>query len=260
LSSLDQAPAGPGIDDLVKSGFISQREIDNARQMRGTPAYESFRNDPQYAGVMKLLEGERGLYSLREATGALKLQAAEAHRKAYFSNLEHYLEVGFFSLLFLSPFFLLIYYSRPGAGINPQALAERQTLPYVGIAGSLYNHLAVLTLLPLVCYPVGFLLLGLTRVIVPAWVLLALEAAVVLLIVLLQYVRIAKAQADNPKSELAPLRLFLWAFLGQFVASRAGFALMIFHPATGEDYAVFWFFASLIAPVVVVGSLSSHAH
>jgi hypothetical protein len=135
---------------LIKSGFISQQEIDPARQMRGTPAYESFRNDPQYAELIRLLEGERGLYNLREATGAVKVQAAQAHRKAYFSCLKEYLQNGFLGLLFLSPIFRLVYYSRPGAGINPQALAEGQVARYVGIAGSMYNRLAVRTLLPMI--------------------------------------------------------------------------------------------------------------
>ncbi len=258
LSSLDQAPAGPGIDDLVKSGFISQREIDNARQMRGTPAYESFRNDPQYAEMIRLLEGERGLYNLREATGPVKLQAIEAHRKAYFRNLEQYLQNGFFALLFLSPIFLLIYYSRPGAGINPQALAEGQMARYVAIAGSLYNNLAVLTLLPLICYPVGYMILDRSRVLVPGWILLGFETTVVLLTLLPQYSRIAKAKADNLKPELTPLRVFLAAFLGQFVASRAVFALMIIQSEPNGGFAALWFFASLIAPLVVVGALSSH--
>jgi len=260
LSSLDQAPGGPGIEDLVKSGYIPQQLIDNARQMRGTPAYENLRKDPQYAGMIRLLEGERGLYNLREATGAAKLQAVEAHRKAYYKNLEHYLQIGFCALLFLLPISLLIYYSRPGAGIIPLALAEGQTARYAALAGSLQNHLAVLTLLPLVCYPAaGFALAG-SRMDEP-WSILVLtgfETVAVLLVALFQYIRIAKARAEYLKSELAPLQIFLAVFLGQFVASRTGFALMFFHPAAGGGFIVIWFFASLIAPLLVLGALAFH--
>ena len=68
---------------------------------------------------------------------------------------------------------------------------------YVAIAGSLYNNLAVLTLLPLICYPVGYLILDRSRVLVPGWILLGFETTVVLLTLLLQYGRIAKAKAGN---------------------------------------------------------------
>ena len=208
--------------------------------------------------MVRLLEGEQGVYSLREATGSVKLQAVEAHRKAYFRNLERYLQVGFLGLLFLSPILLLIYYSRPGAGINPQALAERQTASYVGVAGSLHNLLAVLTVLPMVCYPVGFMALERNRLDEPGWILLGFETVVVFLTLFLQYVRIRNAEADNLKSELTPLRVFLGAFVVQFLVSRAGFVTLFLNPRSAEEFALLWFFGSIIAPLVVVGSLSSH--
>jgi type II secretory pathway pseudopilin PulG len=117
LSSLGQTPAGPGIDDLIKSGYIPQQLIDRAREMRGTPAYERLRNDPEYSDALKMLEGEPGLYSMREATGPVKLAAVEAHRKAYYNSLEHYFEIGFFALIFLSPIFVVICLYR---GVNPR--------------------------------------------------------------------------------------------------------------------------------------------
>src|SRR5439155_252935 len=156
LASLEESRAGPSLDGLVRNGYIPQRLIEQVRAMRGTPAYEKYRSDPQYADAVRLLEGGQGIYSLRESTGPVKLQAVEAHRKAYFKSLQRCLKVGFLGLLFFTPILLLIYYSRPGAGINPRALAECQTARYAGVAGSLHNLLAVLTLLPLICYPVGF--------------------------------------------------------------------------------------------------------
>ena len=46
FASLDRQPAGPGIDDLVKNGYIPQQLIEHAREMRGTPAYEKYRRGP----------------------------------------------------------------------------------------------------------------------------------------------------------------------------------------------------------------------
>lgn len=258
FASLENPRTGPNLDDLVKSGYVPQKLIDHARNMRGTPAYEKYRSDPQYVGVVRLLEGGQGIYSLREATGPVKLQAVEAHRKAYFKSLQRYLQVGFLGLLFLTPVLLLIYYSRPGAGISPQALGEGQTAHYVGVAGSLHNLLAVLILLPLICYPVGFFALERSRMDEPGWILVGFETVAVLLTLLLQQLRIATAAAGNLKLELAPLRVFLGAFLVQFIVSRAGFVLMILHPRDVEGFAILWFLASIIAPLVVLGSLSSH--
>ena len=258
LASLEESRAGPSLDGLVRNGYIPQRLIEQVRAMRGTPAYEKYRSDPQYADAVRLLEGGQGIYSLRESTGPVKLQAVEAHRKAYFKSLQRCLKVGFLGLLFFTPILLLIYYSRPGAGINPRALAECQTARYAGVAGSLHNLLAVLTLLPLICYPVGFYALERNRMEEPGWMLLGFEMFVVLLTVILQYIRIANAEADNLKLELAPLRVFLSAFLAQFVVSRVGFASMVLDHRSTEDFAVIWLFASILAPLVVVGSLSSH--
>ncbi|TMQ01820.1 MAG: hypothetical protein E6L09_01775 [Verrucomicrobia bacterium] len=258
FASLEGQRAGPGLDELARSGLIPQRLIEHAREMRGTPAYEKARSDPQFAAAIRLLEGAQGIYSLREATGPVKVRAVEAHRKAYFKYLERYLQIGFLGLLFLSPILLLIYYSRPGAGLNPKALAEEQTARYVGVAGSLRNLLAVLTLLPLICYPVGFFALERNRMEDPGWILLGFETVVVLLTVFLQYARIANAEADHLKPELAPLRVFLGAFLGQFVVSRAGFASIFLQARGAEGFAAIWFLASIIAPLVVVGSLDSH--
>src|ERR1051326_3338461 len=258
LASLEEQRSGPSLDELVKSGYITQRLVEQARAMRGMPAYEKYRTDPQHAAAVRLLEGAQGVYTLREATGAVKLRAVEAHRKAYFKRLQQYLKVGFLGLLFFTPILLLIYYSRPGAGIHPQSLVAGQTARYVGVASSLQNLLAVLTLLPLICYPVGFIALEQSRTKDPGLILLGFEMVVVLLTVLLQHLRLANAEADNLRPELATLRVFLGAFFVQFVVSRVGFASMFLHSGTAEEFGVLWLFASIIAPLVVEGCLSSH--
>jgi type II secretory pathway pseudopilin PulG len=257
FASLEEPRAGPNLDDLVRNGSLPQKLVDHARDMRGTSAYEKYRSDPEYAAVVRLLEGAQAIYNLRVATGPVKLQAVEAYRKTYFKNLQRYLQTGFLGLLFLSPLLLLIYYSRPGAGIKPKALGEAQTARYVEVAGSLHNMLAVLILLPLVCYPVGFLALEQSRSQEPAWILLGFETAVVWFTLLLQYIRTAAAP-DNLKPELAPFRILLGAFLAQFVISRAGFVLAYFHPQEAEGFTLLWVFASIIAPLGVLGTLSAH--
>ena len=257
LASLEEPAPGPTIEAMVKSGYIPQRLIDHARDMQGTPAYQKYRSDPQFAAVVRLLEGAQGNYNLREATGPVKLQAVEAHRKAYFKKLQRDLMGGFLCLLFLTPVLLLIYYSRPGAGINPQVLADVRTAQYIKIAGTLHNHLALLTLLPLICYPAGFYIFAQSRMENPAWMLLGIEAFVVIIALFSQYSRIA-ACPDNLKTEVAPLRVFLVTFLVQFVISRGGIILMALHPQAAGGFIMLWFLASIIAPLVVLGASGSH--
>ena len=153
---------------------------------------------------------------------------------------------------------LLLYYARPGAGINPEALAQPQTARYVQLAGSAYNVLGVLTLLPLICYPFGFL--ALEHGVVPGtgWILLGFETVVVFSTLIPQLLRIGRAEAENLRPEMAPLRVFAGAFLVQFLVSRAGFATMVIHSPPGEGFAVLWFLGSIIAPLVVSGGLGSH--
>ena len=257
LASLSEPNTGPTIEDMVKSGYIPQRLIDHARDMQGTPAYQKYRSDPQFAAVVRLLEGAQGNYNLREATGPVKLQTVEAHRKAYFNKLQRDLMGGFLCLLFLTPVLLLIYYSRPGAGINPQVLTDARTAQYIKIAGTLHNHLALLTLLPMICYPAGFFIFAQSRMENPAWMLLGIETLIVFLTLFTQHTRTADCP-DNLKSEVAPLRVFLGAFLAQFVISRGGIVLMALHPQDAGGFMMLWFLASIIAPLVVLGASGSH--
>ncbi len=259
LASLDQQTTGPSLDELVNGGYIPRRLIEHAREMRGTPAYERYRKDPQYAEVMRLLEDERGMYSLREATGPVKLQSAAAHRKAYFKSLEEYLGIGALAALFLSPVFLLFYYARPGAGIHAQALAQTQLERYVQLAASSYNLLGLLIVLPVVCYPFGFLALERKAGEMTGWILMGFEAVVVLISLVLQLLRLRRAEGGNLAREIPPLRAFTGAFLFQFLISRAGIAWLLIHPPfRGEGFAVVWFLGSALAPLVVLGGLGSH--
>ena len=88
---------------------------------------------------------------------------------------------------------------------------------------------------------------------VPGWLLLGFETTGVLLTVFLLYIRMEDPKFDDLKSELAPLRVFLGAFLGQFIASRAIFIFMVLHPWFeqwfGEAFFVVWFLGSIIAPL-----------
>jgi len=258
FASLHRRPTGPGIDELVRTGYLSRRLIEHAREMRGTPAYEKYRKDPQYAEVIRLLEAERGTYSLREATGPLKLRSAEAHRRAYFARLGHYLQTGFCVLLLLAPVLLLIYYSRPGAGINPQALTQKQSRRYVEAAGLTHNLLAVLTLLPLLWYPVGFLALERSGLSDPGWLLLVFETAVVLGTLTFLDFRIVNAATEGLAPEMRPLRAFPGAFLLQFLLSRLGFSFLALYPQLGESFGLLLLLGSIIAPLVVLGGLSAH--
>jgi len=257
FASLKLPRIGRSIDDLIRTGYVSERLIEHARSMRGTPAYEKFRADPEYAALVRLLEGERGIYSLREATGPVKLQAAEAERKAYFKKVREYSLAAFLGLLFLSPFLLLVYYSRPGAGINPSVLGESQTGRYAEVAGASYNLLAVLTLFPLICYPIGIMAIRGSGVGGSVWILVAFETVVVLVTLFLQNIRLEKAAADNLKPQVGPLRSALTAFLTQFVVSRVGFLMMYLYPDGVGGFAILWFLGSIIVPLMVLGLLSS---
>ena len=259
FASLEEQRTGPSLDDLVRDGYVSPRLIEFARGMKGTPAYEKYRSDPQYAPMVRLLENTQGTYNLREATGPVKVQAALVHRQVYFKNLGRFLQIGFLTLLFQSPILLLIYYWRLGSGINRQALAEDPALArYVKLAGSLHNALAVLTLLPLICYPVGFIISEQSRSDNPGWILLSFETTVVLLALLLQFLRLTNAPNDALKPDVIRLRVFVTAFLIQFIISRVGFAWIFQAPDAFGGFILVWGFGSIGAPLFVLGSLGVH--
>lgn len=263
FSSLgQQQPASPGLDSLIRDQYISPKILEHIRSMQGTPAYESLRRDPQYAEIFRLLENEKGNYNLREATGLVKLQSVEAHRKAYFKKLTTVIKLGFLGLLFLLPIFLLIHYARPGAGIFTNALASAQDRKYVEIASSSYHLLGALVLCPFLFYPLGGYFCDQWNINNPGWVLLGLEVGVVIITLVLQFIRISLAASDRMEKEMAPLRMFMAAFLGQFILSRLGFVVFSLHLVYFEDFGgwfvLLWGLGSLIAPLIVLGGLNGH--
>jgi hypothetical protein len=260
FASLGEKSTGPGLDRFVKNGLISQKLIDHVQSLRGTPAYEALRNDPQYAAILREVEGGGGLYSLREATGPIKLQANESHRRAYFNRLKGALQVIFCGTLFLLPIFLVVYYARPGVGIFPKISDSEENRRYVALASTTYHLLAALTLFPMLYYPFGAFFCDRWRMENPGWTLLAFEAVVVFVAIALQLVRISKAKDYRFGGELEPLRVYLGAFLGQYICSRLGFVLAVFHPATVDGgFFLFWMLGSVVAPLVVLSSLSAQA-
>lgn len=258
FASLSPRRSGPSLDDLVRDGYISSREVEFARRMRGTPAYERFRSNPDFAEALRILEGAHGTYNLREATGPLKLQATEAYRMAYFRKLRDYLKIAFFGLVFCTPLFLVIYYSRPGAGRGQEAVPDARSSRYAAIATSLHNVMGALILVPLACYPIGLLALEPIDLRQPGWLLLALEVFAVLVTLLAQYDRIVTAASQNLKTEMAPLRVYLASFLIQFLFSRFVFVLLFLKPRDAEILIACWAIASVIAPLVVLAALGSH--
>lgn len=247
------------VEDWVNNGYVPRRLIEQVQNLRDTPAYQKFRADPQYAELFPLLEGNRGLYSLRELTGPLKLRAAASHREAYFRKLKRSFQVGFLGLLFLSPVLLLIYHLRAGTAIHSREWQERDSALYVKVAGSIHNTIAALILLPLVCYPVGILALErFTDQI--GWILLSFETAVVLVTFFIQHQRTATRAGAPPVPELAALRVFMGAFFAQFTVLRAAIVVAILFLPDGEGFAILLFIASFVAPLMVLGTLNSNIH
>lgn len=260
FSSLgQQQPASPGLESLIRDQYISPKILDRIRSLQGTPAYEALRRDPQYAEIFRLLENRNGNYTLREATGLVKLQSAEAHQKAYFKKLTAAIKVGFLGALFLLPIILLFHYARSGKGIFPDTLATAQNRKYVEIASSTYHLLGVLILCPFLFYPLGAYFCDRLDVDNPGWLLLFLESVVVIITLVLRFVRISVAASDHLEKEMAPLRMFVLAFLGQFIFSRLGFVVFSLHPMYFEEsFVLFWGLGSVVAPLFVLGGLSTH--
>lgn len=258
FASFDQQPTGLMLDDIIRSGGVTPNLIERIRSMRETPGYEFYRKDPQFAEVIRLLENDQGLYNLREATGPAKLHSAENHRKLYFKSLRLSLALGVVTSLFLAPVFLLLRYLLRGPNLGQLAGAEKQTARFVQLATSSYNLTAVLTLLPVISYPIGILLLCQSMGEHALWVLLALENIAVLLTLGPQYLRLRRAEAENIGLEVTILRVFVGAFLTQFVVSRAGVAWMMSHPMyDNEGFVAFWVLGSVVAPLVILAGLDS---
>ncbi|HSY17408.1 MAG TPA: MG2 domain-containing protein [Candidatus Acidoferrales bacterium] len=264
FASLEERPPGRTLAQLVKDGYVPQSMVDYVQEMRGTPYYEQMRQDPEYAELFKLLEGEGSIYNLRATTGPMKLKQAEMQRKAYFNHLEQFASVGFVGLLILAPIFLFFHSSRPSAGIKTGILLEKEAVEYVRHANGLYNSIGLLTLLPMLGYPLGLYIFdrydafGRYYGDEQVWILFGLESAIVLLTVFMQYLRLASMGTGRLVSELAPLRIFITAFLIQFVVSRSGIILIASYHGPDEAFTILWFLGSIIAPLIVLGSLGSY--
>jgi hypothetical protein len=251
---LETPNTGLTIEDLVKNGEIPQRLIDHAREMRGTPDYEKLRANPDFAEALRLLEGTQDTYNFRAATGAVKQQAVEAQRRAYFNKLETWLFIGFLALLFMSPVLLIIYHWRPGAGINLETLDE-ETAEYAKTANTLHQCLSLLAVMPFIYYFLGGMVLEQNRMDYALWLLVGFEVLAVVVALYLQWIR----SATGLNNEMFPLRLSLLAFLIQFLVSRGGvMLLLLLDNRTTENVMPLWILASIIAPLVVVGANGSH--
>ena len=262
FASLEAPRSGPDIDELMKNDPATRRMVEHARSLRGTPYYERLRGDPQFGSIIRLLENSEGTYSLRQATGAMKLQAAEAHRDRYFRGLKEYLQVGFFTLLFLSPVLLIIYHFRANiklANIKDLPLAglDSGVRHYLKVAGSFHNVMSALVLLPLVCYPIGAMAIDHFRSEDSGWTLLGFEATVVLITLLVQFLRTESAPG-NPSPEIAQLRVFVGVFFLQYVVSRGGFVLLCCQVNDPGLLLLFLGLASITVPLIFLGCLSSH--
>ena len=250
---------GPTLDEMVKNGYLPDKIVVHIRSMRGTPEYESLRKDPQYAAILQTMEGEGSLYNLRETTGPIKLQAVEAHRKAYFNRLKATLFVAFLGTLFLLPIFLIIYNARPGFGIFPKESDTEADRKYVQLAASSYGALAALTLCPLLFYPVGGYFCDRWDIRNPGWLLLAAEVAVVGVTLAWQFLRISSAKSLLSENELKPFKIYLGAFLCQFALSRLCISLVVIVPIEPDElFAFACVIGSLVAPLAVLASLSGH--
>lgn len=254
LASLQQRPSGSGMDELIKNGDPSaQNLVDQLRRFQGTPEYDSVRQDPQYAEAFRLLEGH-GLYTLREATGLIKLQATEAHRKAYFRRLENWLGNLFLMLVFLTPVVLLIFNSNRKVMINSGEAGTRGARA-AEVAIRVDNIIGALTVFPLMWYPAGLAIFHEQKA--EGWYLLAGETVAVCSILWLGFRKIFQSTAENLEWNMTPARFSLASFFVQFLFSRAGFAMMAISPPNSDDSWLFLIIGSLIAPLVIWGCYGS---
>ena len=262
FSTWSEKPGPSQLDDLTKGEYLTPRVLEHIRSLRGTPEYESLRGDPKYAALLREVEGgDGGTYTLREATGAIKLQMVEAQRRAYFNALKRYLMTALGGSIFLLPICLIIYYLSPAAIRRLGTLAVNQNARYAAVATSSYHLLAALTLCPLIFYPLGFMFFERFRIYDgrAGYSLLGFEALVVVLTLSVQMYSISKAKTDGLTRELTPLRSALAFFFLQYFLSRAGFVLLTISPNFyGEGFIPFLFLGSLVAPLVVLGGLGSH--
>lgn len=257
----EEAPTVSALDTLVKGNYLTPDLVERIRSMQGTPEYESLRADPQYGPILSRIDGEaRGIYSLHEATGPMKLRAVEAHRRAYFAALRKYLIVGICAAIFLLPVCLIIYWLSPAAKNRLGTFAPMQHAGYAAAASSTYHVLAALTVCPLVSYPFGAIIFDRLRIYDEhvGWSLLGFEFLVVLVTLAFQWSSLEKKNKEGLAGEIIPLKAGLAFFFLQFFLSRSGFVLIALSSNYDfEGFIPLLFLASLAAPLIVLGGLNS---
>ena len=257
-SLADGQPASLGLDELVKDGYLPVQVIDQIKGMRGTTAYEKLRQDPQYAEVMRAIDGEGGRYDLRDVTGPAKRYAVEAHRKAYFDRLKSTMVVLFVAGLFLLPVVLTIRGTSPAECVLVGAQDTEANRNYVKLFYSTYRLLSLLTLFPFLFYPLGGMIFSHWDFDEAGWALLTTEITVVCGAVAYQYYRllgIKPALLDDRR----PLQFFLNVFLSQFVLSRGGIALAVIYSFFVNGSLVFCLcVGAVLAPLVVLQRCGAH--
>lgn len=261
LASWSEAPEASNIDNPPNEDYGMARVLAHIRSLRGTPEYESLRNDPQYSALLRQVEGEdKGRYTLRQSTGPIKLRAVESRRRAYFNSLEHWLQAAFGIAIFLLPIGLIIYYQSPHAIIRLETSAGEQQAHYAAVASSAYNLLAALTLGPLVFYPVGLFFIGaIYNEGKAAYLLLIFETAVVLLTLGIRFFSFSKPKPAGMEAGMSYIQSTFIIFLLQFFISRVGIIVIAVVPSLEQSgFIMLWILASLAAPLFVLGGFGSH--
>lgn len=259
FASFGGARPGPDLDTMEKNGYLPDKIVEHIRSMRGTPQYESLRNDPEYAAILQTMEGEGSLYNLRDITGPTKFQAVESQRKAYFSRLKTVLLLTFLGSLLLLPVFVAFHGSPPVVEFTPKDLDTEANRKYVAFSTATRNVIGALILFSLALYPIGGYFCDRWDIHNAGWVLLASEAIVVMTGLLWQLVLFSCETTEGLRRELNPLRTFLGVYVGQFVLSRLLIVLMVCYPRdVDESLGIFWFLGSVIAPIIVLWALDNH--
>ncbi len=253
LASLEQRSAPSGIEAMIHSGDPSaQSLVDQLRRFKGTKEYESLRNDPQFAEAFRFAEGGGGLYTMREATGPVKLQATEAHRRAYFNALGKYGRNAFLAAVFLAPLILLICLSRRKSAVI-SANASPGALRGAEISVRVYNKLGAATIFPLIWYPGGLALFA-GRNDHAAWFLFGVEVVAILLLLCVGFFETRPTAVKDLGRDTTSARIGLIAFFTQFAFSRASFAMIALNPPSSEDMLIMLLLGSVLAPLTVLAS------
>jgi len=113
---------------------------------------------------------------------------------------------------------LSAYYSRPGAGLIP-TLAQAQSGRYIEVAGTSY-HMMVIYIIPVVCYPLGFMILERAYQSESGWDLLSSNGRCSRTLV--RSGSVSSSGGGESGREMAPLRLFIGVTCCNFLVLRAG--------------------------------------